>query len=317
MKIVREVVAFIDGAPEVSCLYVRQMAEQATRQVFWTEHQPGFRFTDEPVGTPEFFAAVERHRYSLEPAIPQKARFGDWDGRDVLEAGCGIATDGINFARHGANYTGVDFSDSAVSLAQRRFELEDVPGRIVHSSITELPVADRSQDLVYSNGVIHHVPDTQRAIDEMFRVLRPGGKAIVMIYHRASLNYHVNIMLIRRALTLALLIPGFDSLVARVTHEEPTVIAGHRTLLQEHGLHYLTDRQLFLNNNTDGPGNPLSKVTSRAEAQRLFASFRDVQTDTRYLNLRLYPGGQRLAETRLARRLERRYGWHLWIEATR
>jgi ubiquinone/menaquinone biosynthesis C-methylase UbiE len=184
------------------------MTEQASRQEFWTENQPGFRFTDEPVGTPEFFAAVEQHRYSLEPAIPQKARFGDWGGQDVLEAGCGIATDGINFARHGANYTGVDFSESAVSLAQHRFELEGLPGGIVLASVTELPVADRSQDLVYSNGVIHHVPDTQRAIDEMFRVLRPGGKAIVMVYHRGSLNYHVNIMLIRRALTLALLVPG-------------------------------------------------------------------------------------------------------------
>jgi SAM-dependent methyltransferase len=293
------------------------MTEQASRQVFWTGYQPGFRFTDEPVGTPQFFAAIEQHRYSLEPAIPQKVRFGDWDGQNVLEAGCGIATDGINFARHGANYTGVDFSDSAVSLAQQRFELEGLPGRIVQASITELPVADQSQDLVYSNGVIHHVPDTQRVVDEIFRVLRPNGKAIVMVYHRESLNYHVNIMLIRRALTLALLIPGFPSLVARVTREEPAVIAGHRTLLREHGLRYLTDRSLFLNNNTDGPGNPLSKVTSRAEAQRLFTSFGDIQSDTRYLNLRLYPGGQRLAETKLARDLERRYGWHLWIEATR
>jgi hypothetical protein len=124
-------------------------------------------------------------------------------------------------------------------------------------------------------------------IDEMFRVLRPGGKAIVMVYHRGSLNYHVNIMLIRRALTLALLIPGFASLVGAVTHEDPTVIVGHRALLQQHGLRYLTDRQLFLNNNTDGPGNPLSKVTTRAEARRQFARFWDVQTDARYLNLRL------------------------------
>jgi ubiquinone/menaquinone biosynthesis C-methylase UbiE len=291
--------------------------EQATRQEFWTAYQPGFRFTDEPVGSTEFFNAVEQHRYSLEPAIPEMARFWEWADRNVLEAGCGIATDGINFARHGANYTGVDFSDSAVSLAHHRFELEGVSGRIVQASITELPVADQSQDLVYSNGVIHHIPDTQRAIDEMFRVLRPGGKALVMVYHRGSLNYHVNILLIRRALTLALLAPGFASLVARVTHADPAIVEGHRDLLREHGLRYLTDRQLFLNNNTDGPGNPLSKVTTRAEARRLFARFRDVQTDARYLNLRLYPGGRRLAETRLARRLERRYGWHLWIAATR
>lgn len=293
------------------------MTTHASHQEFWTTYQPGFKFSDAPVGSPEFFAAVERHRYQLEPAIPEKARFGDWAGRDVLEAGCGIATDGINFARHGANYTGVDFSDSAVSVARRRFELEGVPGRIVQASITELPAADQSQDLVYSNGVIHHVPDTQRVVNEMFRVLRPGGKAIVMVYHRSSLNYHLNIMLIRRTMALALVVPGFPALAQRITGEEPAVIDGHRALLREHGYRYLTDRQLFLNNNTDGPGNPLSKVTTRAEAQRLFARFQDVRTDARYLNLRIYPGGHRLAGTKLARRLERRCGWHLWIEATR
>ena len=291
--------------------------EQSSRELFWTENQPGFRFTDEPVGTPQFFATVDRHRYSLEPAIPQKARFGECAGKDVLEAGCGIATDGINFARRGAHYTGVDFADSAVWLAQHRFALENQTGRILQSSITALPVPDQSQDLVYSNGVIHHIPDTQCAIDEMFRVLRPGGKAIVMMYHRGSLNYHVNIMLIRRVLALALAIPGFTWLVARVTHEDRRVLRRHRELLREHGLRYLTDRQFFLNNNTDGPGNPLSKVTSRAEVRRLFVRFRDVQTDAQYLNLRLYPGGQRFAQTTRARRLEHKYGWHLWIEATK
>jgi hypothetical protein len=157
----------------------------------------------------------------------------------------------------------------------------------------------------------------QRAIDGVFRVLRPGGKVTVMVYHRGSLSYHINIMLIRRTLTLALLVPGFASFAAQITHEDPAVTNGHRALLKEHGLRYVTDRQLFLNNNTDGPGNPLSRVTTRAEARQLFARFRDLRTDARYLNLRLYPGGQRFAETRLARRLECRHGWHLWIEASR
>jgi ubiquinone/menaquinone biosynthesis C-methylase UbiE len=295
----------------------RQANEDLARREFWGENQPGFRFTSEPVGSPAFFADVERHRYELEPAIPAKARFADWAGRDVLEAGCGIATDGLNFARCGARYTGVDFSRSAIELARRRFEMEGVAGRIIPGSVTQLPVQDRSQDLVYSNGVIHHIPDTQRVVNEMYRVLRPGGRAIVMIYHRASLNYHVNIMLVRRALVLALMAPGVGDLVARATGEAPELLKGHQRLLREHGLRYLADRQLFLNNNTDGPGNPLSKVTSRSDVRRLFARFTNVETDARYLNLRLYPRGQWLAQTALARRLERRYGWHLWIEALR
>jgi ubiquinone/menaquinone biosynthesis C-methylase UbiE len=285
------------------------------RRAFWTTYQPGFRFTTEPVGTPEFFAAVERHRYKLEPAIRELVRFEECAGLSVLEAGCGIATDGINLARAGAIYTGVDISPAAVELARRRFALENCSAQVIHGSITELPVDDETQDFVYSNGVIHHLPETERAVAEMHRVLRPGGRALVMVYHRGSLNYRVNIMVIRRALTLGLLLPGFGTLVTRLTGEKPDVLDGHRRLLREHGLRYLTDSQLFLSNNTDGPGNPLSKVYSREAAQQLFGAFTEVRTSVRFLNLRLYPGGEKLAETPPARKLERCVGWHLWIEA--
>lgn len=289
----------------------------AERSGFWTENQPGFKFTDAVPGTPEFYAEVEAHRYGLEPAIPEMARFGEWRDRDVLEAGCGIATDGINFARRGARYTGVDFSDSAVALARNRFELEGVEGRIEQASIAALPAADASLDLVYSNGVIHHLPETGDVVAEMHRVLRPGGTAIVMVYHRSSLNYWVNILVIRRLLALGLLVPGAAGALGRLTAERPDVLDGHRRLLDEHGLGYLRDRELFLSNNTDGPDNPLSKVYTRADARELFSAFSSVRTAVRFMNLRLYPAGDRLAATRLSRSLERRIGWHLWIEAVK
>ena len=165
--------------------------------------------------------------------------------------------------------------------------------------------------------MIHHIPDTQRSIDEFYRVLRPGGKAIVMVYHRDSFNYRVKMMLVRRALALVVLLPGMPALVARITGEEPDVIGGHRALFRRHGMSYLTDRALFLSNNTDGPGNPLSKALTRADALRMFEAFQDVRIDTRLLGLRHGPGGSGLAETRVARRFGRRYGWHLWIKATK
>lgn len=293
------------------------MSTDAQRSGFWTENQPGFRFTDETPGTPEFFAAVEAHRYALEPAIPELAGFEGWRDRDVLEAGCGIATDGINFARRGARYTGVDFSDSAVELARHRFELESLEGEIVQASIAALPVADCSQDLVYSNGVIHHLPETAEVVGEMHRVLRPGGVARVMVYHRDSLNYRFNILVIRRMLAAILLVPGAAELLGRLTAERPDVFEGHRRLLREHGARYLLDRQLFLDNNTDGPDNPLSKVYSRSDARDLFGGFSSVRTVVRFMNLRLYPQGDRLAATAISRQLERKIGWHLWIEAVK
>jgi len=282
---------------------------------FWASNQPGFRFSSASIGTKRFFDDVERHRYALEPHIPEIVRFERWSGRDVLEAGCGIATDGLRFARAGARYTGLDRERRAIDLARKRLGLAGVDGTIVEGSVTELPFEDACFDLVYSHGVIHHVVDAERAVDEFFRVLRPGGSVIAMVYHRRSLNYYVNIMILRRALVGLLLVDGATSLVARVTGEQPEVLEGHRSLLKRHGLRYLTDRQLFLSNNTDGPGNPLSKVYSADEARQLFARFLDIRVTCRFLNLRIYPAGSALAKTRLARRLERHIGWHLYIEA--
>jgi ubiquinone/menaquinone biosynthesis C-methylase UbiE len=287
------------------------------RREFWTSYQPGFRVTEAEVGTDRFFRDVERDRYALEPHIPALVRFEDWGGRDVLEAGCGIGTDGVQFARAGARYTGMDFSPTALTLARRRFSLTDLEGSFVEGSVTDLPFQDRSFDLVYSNGVIHHIPQTERAVHEFRRVLRPGGTALVMVYHRSSFNYRFTILVLRRLLAGLLVVPGASAAISALTRESPEVLEGHRRLLAEHGMRYLLDRQLFLSHNTDGPGNPLSKVFSREEARRLFDVFAEVRTTVRYLNLRIYPGGLRLAQTRPARALERRWGWHLYARAIR
>ena len=287
------------------------------RQGFWTGYQPGMRSSDAEPGSPGFFAEVERRRYQLEPATPEMAQFGRWRDRDVLEAGCGIGTDGLQFARAGARYTGMDFSSTALDLAERRFAMEGVPGRFVHGSITEMPFDDASFDLAYSMGVMHHLPETPCVAEEMHRVLRPGGQAIVMVYHRGSFNYHFSIMLLRRALTSLLLVPRMDRAISAVTGEPIEVLRGHRELLRDHGLRYVTDRQFFLSHNTDGPGNPLSKVYTRATGAELFDRFAHVETQVRFLNLRAYPFGERLETTPVAQALGRRWGWHLWIRATK
>jgi ubiquinone/menaquinone biosynthesis C-methylase UbiE len=233
----------------------------------------------------------------------------------VLEVGCGVGTDGAQFARAGARYTGLDAESTALDLARRRFELDGLEGQFVEASAEDLPVEAESFDLVYSHGVIHHVPDTKQAVAEFHRVLRPGGTALAMIYHRDSLNYFVTIMIVRRLLALALLVPQGPAVISRLTAEDRAILEGHRRLLEEHGLRYLTDGALFLSNNTDGPGNPLSKVYTRRAATELFSAFRQVETTLRYLNLRSYPGGRRFARTGVARRLETRIGWHLYVEA--
>jgi len=284
---------------------------------FWSANQPGVRFTDEQPGTPDFFTEVERERYGLEPHILEIAEFSRWGAQDVLEVGCGICTDGVNFARSGARYTGVDQSPMALELAARRFVLEDLHGSFVEAHADALPFSAKSFDLVYSHGVIHHMENTSGAVREFERVLRPGGTALVMLYHRHSFNYWVTIMTVRRAFALLVTVPGASQRIAHVTGERESVLEGHRALLRRYRLRYLMDSQLFLSNNTDGPHNPLSKVYTRREGSELFAGFSGVTTTVRHFNLRAYPGSRRLGRSAVAQRLALWWGWHLYIRATR
>src|SRR5229473_3801502 len=97
-------------------------------RAFWQAHPCGTKFSDTEMGTREFFERVAAHRYAKEWHIPEAADFADARGLRVLEIGCGLATDGAQFAKAGADYTGVDLTDAAVELARKHFELLGFPG---------------------------------------------------------------------------------------------------------------------------------------------------------------------------------------------
>src|ERR671932_2648222 len=168
-------------------------------RAFWQANPCGVKFADAEPGTRLFYEAVEEHRYRTEWHIPEAAGFEKARGLRVLEIGCGLGTDGARFARAGALYTGVDLTEAAVSLARRRFELEGLPGEFRVADAEALEFEDGSFDLVYSHGVLHHTPDGRAAVREVHRVLKPGGRAVVMLYHRDSYNYRINIRILRRA----------------------------------------------------------------------------------------------------------------------
>ena len=137
-------------------------------------------------GTPEFYAQVERKRSELDPQIERYADFEGARGQQVLEIGIGLGTDFIRFARAGADATGVDLTEHAVELVGRRLQLEGLEAEVLVADAEHLPFSDESFDRVYSWGVLHHSPDTDRAVREAIRVLRPGGEACVMLYARHS-----------------------------------------------------------------------------------------------------------------------------------
>jgi len=153
---------------------------------FWEASPCGSSYASAPEGTREYFDEVERARYELEPFLPQFADFDGARGKRLLEIGVGLGTDFVNFVRAGAEATGVDLTEKGVELVRRRLELEGLTADVLVADAEQLPFEDGTFDRVYSWGVLHHTPDTARAVREALRVLRPGGEFCVMLYARVS-----------------------------------------------------------------------------------------------------------------------------------
>jgi SAM-dependent methyltransferase len=281
---------------------------------FWQTNPCGNKFAEGEIGTREFFNAIERHRYQTEWHIPGVVNFPRWRDSDVLEVGCGLGTDAINFARRGARYTGVDLTEASIDLVRRRFEFESLTADLRVADAEALPFDADSFDLVYSHGVLHHTPDTQQAIDEVHRVLRPGGTAMVMLYHKNSYNYRVNIMILRR---LGVRMLGFDwgpRLVHRLTGEDESRLRELQRIYRLDGSPLLSTAE-FLNQNTDGAGNPLARAYTRREALAMFKRFREARSELHFLNKRWIPLIGRVMPRVVERILARAMGWHLWVMA--
>jgi ubiquinone/menaquinone biosynthesis C-methylase UbiE len=285
-------------------------------RAFWQANPCGVKFADAAPGTRKFYELVEAHRYTKEWHIPAAAGFASARGLKVLEIGCGLGTDGAQFAEAGADYTGVDLTDAAVELARKRFELFGLTGDFQTADAEKLSFADGSFDLVYSHGVLHHTPKTAEAIREIHRVLRPGGCAVVMLYHRNSYNYRINISVLRRAGAQLLKWESGIKLVHSITGEPLDSLREHAKLLQTEREAYFAPQE-FLSQNTDGAGNPLAKVYSRAEALELFKDFSEVKLQTYFLNKRWLPVIGSLLPRSMESGLASRWGWHLWIYATK
>ncbi len=132
--------------------------------------------------------AQARARYALEPYILEFARFADGGGKDVLEIGIGMGADHAEWAKaRPRTLTGVDLTPRAVEFTRARLAYEGLSSDVRVADAENLPFGDASFDLVYSWGVLHHSPNTAQALREVHRILRPGGRARIMVYHTHSL----------------------------------------------------------------------------------------------------------------------------------
>ncbi|MCX7909146.1 MAG: class I SAM-dependent methyltransferase [Ignavibacteria bacterium] len=155
---------------------------------FWNKNVCGTFLTNKEKNSFEYFEDIETKRYEIHPEVFSFAQFTRFHGKKVLEVGIGAGTDFIQWVRAGAKAYGIDFAPEAVELVKKRLEIYKLHAEEVKVGDAEnLDYPDNFFDLVYSFGVIHHTPNTIKALEEIIRVLKPGGMAKIMIYHRHSL----------------------------------------------------------------------------------------------------------------------------------
>jgi len=241
---------------------------------------------EQEFGTREFFDAVERHRYTeYAPWMPSVMGFNDFAGARLLEVGCGMGTDLLQFVRGGAKVTGIDLTPRSIEISRRRLAVYGERGDFAISDGENLPFADESFDVVYSNGVLHHTPDTAGAVREVHRVVRTGGQAKVMLYHRGSAAFWGEIIL-RHGLL-------------------------HGELLK-HSPEGIMSRYVEFN---ESGGRPLVKVYSRRQARQLFSMFREVKIQVEQLTrAELFFLGKLVPE-KIFQGLRRSVGWNVIITA--
>jgi SAM-dependent methyltransferase len=156
---------------------------------YWNTRPCNIRHSTSPIGTREYFDEVEARRYANEPHNYTFPEFDRWKDKRVLEIGCGIGTDAVNFARAGADYTGVDLSIESIKLARQRFEVLGLQGEFIECNAEELNIVfdpHEKFDLIYSFGVIHHAPRPERVVACLPKMLNEGGEVKCMLYAKNS-----------------------------------------------------------------------------------------------------------------------------------
>ena len=155
---------------------------------FWNARPCNLRHSGAEIGTLQYFDEVEARKYFVEPHIKQFANFPKWKGKKVLEIGCGIGTDAINFARAGADYTGVELSTESLKLTKKRFEVYGQKGRLLAGDAENLTslFSEEKFDLIYSFGVLHHTPNLDKALKMVSDLSDFTTEVKVMVYAKNS-----------------------------------------------------------------------------------------------------------------------------------
>jgi ubiquinone/menaquinone biosynthesis C-methylase UbiE len=232
-------------------------------------------------GSKEFFELYNNQREEIESLecsykIHEYLNFKD---KKVLDVGCGNGYVLSKYATEGADVHGVDLTQAAIDLTCKRFENLNLNGNFRVADAQALPFSDDTFDCVCSMGVLHHVPNTQKAVDEIFRVLKPGGRLIVMFYHRNSAKYQFNYRV--------------------------------RSLFSGKSLQQLA-------NEFDGIGNPKGAVFSKSELAAVLNKFSKIRMNIDYLSPGdIIPFGGRFLPSNMFKPVASVFGWNLYAKGNK
>ena len=276
--------------------------DEQTIERFWDAHPCG----DASVGglkgsRPEdylaFFSNYDAFRYKNEHHILSCLDAIPFHGKRILEIGLGQGADSEQLIHRGAKWSGLDLTQEAVDRVATRLKLRALPYQTIKKgSALSIPYDTDSFDIVFSHGVMHHIPEVRVAQKEIARILRPSGELIVMVYSIWSLNYLLSIYLLRR---LGLLVVYATGLRLGDIYDQ------HLANAREQGLFNYLRIQNFIHRNTDGPQNPYSKVYNLSRIRRDFPDFRIVKSYRRFMHAPPLPVSWLP--------FERLMGWHLWV----
>jgi ubiquinone/menaquinone biosynthesis C-methylase UbiE len=207
--------------------------------------------------------------------------YGQFAGQSLLEVGFGMGTDLFQFASGGAIVSGIDLTPRHYEIASRRFQLYDIPADLRLGDAENMPYEDESFDAVYTFGVIHHSPNTEKIVDEIYRVLKPGGTAIIAVYYKWSIFYLIQVILSNHIISGGFLREPFRKTMARIEHRE----------------------------NEDAW--PLVKVYSRRQMRSMLKKFAAVSFKVRHLGRGEFGYFRRFVPPSLPAKLETKMGWFL------
>lgn len=271
-------------------------------QQFWTRYPCVKNIIDRKEVDKDFFLMHDRIIDKLTPYHYKVYDYESCKGKAVLEIGCGMGAHAWHFASFAEKFYAVDLSSMSIELTNRRLELYGFKNAQVRQGDAEnLDFPDNFFDRVYSNGVIHHTPDTPKVVREIYRVLKPGGQTTVMIYNKNSLFYRFNLMILGQ-LKYGILKMVPKIIISIVFKKHPSLYELKKSLDDTpwNGLSDLTLRFC------DGHFNPHTKVYKRKDAARLFSQFQVFEIELRS------PSNHFLEQISF---LSKHCGWALFIHA--